>query len=316
MSAPRIVAPIDEAIEEAGDLLLRGFVVGLPTETVYGLAARTFDVRAIARVYALKGRPTNNPLIAHVASIDDAVALAAEWSEAAEALARAFWPGPMSLVLGRAAHVPAAATGGRDSIAIRMPSHPVAIRLLEHVGEPLSAPSANRSGAVSPTTAQHVAAEFATAELLILDGGACDIGLESAVVDVREPEHVRLLRPGSIRVEAMEAVVGRVEVVSTTIQGDAPGTTTKHYAPSTPVVLVDAFHDAAECDAVICFGSTPPRNVKECLSLGTDPEHVGRHLYDALRTADTCGAKRILIERVPERGEWTAIADRLRRASS
>ena len=316
MTAPRIVAPNDEAIEEAGDLLSRGFVVGLPTETVYGLAARTFDERAIARVYELKGRPANNPLIAHVASIDAAATLAEEWSEAAEALARAFWPGPLSLVLGRAEHVPPAATGGRDSIAIRMPSHPVAIRLLEHVGEPLSAPSANRSGAVSPTTAQHVAAEFATEDVLILDGGACDVGLESAVVDVRVPGQIRLLRPGSIRIEAMEAAVGRVEVVSEVVQGDAPGTSLKHYAPSTPVVLVDSFDALTERDAVICFAFTPPKDVRQSFSLGTDPETVARFLYDALRTADTCGAKRILIERVPAQGEWAAIADRLRRASS
>lgn len=315
MTSPRIVAPLDNAIEEASHLLKRGGIVGMPTETVYGLAARTFDEIAIARVYELKGRPTDNPLIAHVGSIEHAVGLVAEWSETAEAVARAFWPGPVSIVLERAEHVPAMATGGRGSIAIRMPAHPVAVRLLEVLGEPLSAPSANRSGAVSPTTAQHVAEEFPEEDLMILDGEACEVGLESTVVDLRTPEEARLLRPGSIRVEALEAIVGKVEVVSVSEQDHAPGTSLKHYAPKTPVELVDSFDGASASDAVIRFAAAAPEESCIDITLGTEPDTVARGLYEALRNADRAGAKRILVERSPAFGEWSAIADRLRRAA-
>lgn len=313
---PRIVEADAAGIAAVIEELERGGVVGLPTETVYGLAARTMDELAIARVYDLKGRPENNPLIAHVASIKHAVSLVAEWSEAAEAIAREFWPGPVSIVLARAEHVPAVATGGLDSIAIRMPSHPVALEVLTALDEPVSAPSANRSGAVSPTRAEHVAEEFSDEDLLILDGGPCEVGLESAVIDLRLPGTARLLRHGAIRPERIEQVLGSIKIDHVDEQDHAPGTSLRHYAPQTRIEFVEGFEAATPQDAVIRFAAAAP--VESCtdLVLGTAPEDVARGLYDALRTADRAGAARILIERVPDRGEWAAIADRLRRASS
>jgi L-threonylcarbamoyladenylate synthase len=212
-------------------------LVGMPTETVYGLAASTFDPKAIGRIYAAKERPADNPLIAHVSSIEMARSLCRSWPDAASVLAEACWPGPLAMVLDRERSVPAMAAGGRDSIAVRMPAHPVALRLIESFGGPVSAPSANRSGSISPTEARHVLADFVDEDLLILDGGPCRIGLESTVVDLRSERPV-ILRPGAVTADRIARLLGcPVESPFVETQADAPGTASKHYAPTTPTRL-------------------------------------------------------------------------------
>lgn len=305
------------ALSEAVEILRKGGVVAVPTETVYGLAGMTRDLRAIETIYALKNRPSNNPLIAHVLDADSARGLVAPgaWHDLAEHLAERFWPGPLTLVLPRSDSVPEMATGGLRSIAVRSPSHPVAREILERLEEPFSAPSANRSGCVSPTSALHVKADFPDSDLMILDGGACEVGLESTVLDLREPEGPRLLRPGSVSLKDLEPFVGSIEVFNSEQQGDSPGTSIRHYAPKTPLELVGSIAGATSTDAVIRFGALKPKDALLDLSLGEDPEVAAKELYAALRTADTCGAERILIQLPPAGEQWRAIVDRVRRAS-
>ncbi len=319
MSGPRILDSGDpSALGSAVRELCDGGVGAIPTETVYGLAGMTANPAAIERIYALKQRPSGNPLIAHVSEIDDVHALIApgSWNEPAQALASRFWPGPLTLILPRAAGVPAVATGGRDSIALRCPAHPIAQLICKEVGAALSAPSANRSGAVSPTCAAHVADEFSDSELMILDGGSAEVGLESTVLDVREPGHLRLLRPGSITRLDVEVVVGSVAWNHSDVQGDSPGTRSSHYAPRTPVHLVDSADEVNAEDVFIRFRCDAAAG--ECcldIDLGSDVEVASRKLYAVLREADAAGAQRILIERPPLDSRWEAISDRLRRAS-
>ena len=222
-------------IKQAVTALTTGQPVVMPTETVYGLAAPTHDVAVIRRVYELKGRPTNNPLIAHVASVADVRPLTTAWHPLIDPLAEACWPGPLTLVVGAAAAVPKEATGGRSTIAIRVPQHPVAQALLEAFGGPLSAPSANRSGRVSPTTADHVAQDYADVaaakDLLVLDGGMCHTGIESTVLDLTTPLP-RILRLGSVSVDTLREVVGPLAKEDIPDhQTHAPGTAQRHYAP-------------------------------------------------------------------------------------
>jgi L-threonylcarbamoyladenylate synthase len=200
------LAPEEAAVREAAEVLRRGGLVVIPTETVYGLGARALDPSAVARVFVAKGRPTHHPLIAHVAGQSQAAELAAAWPEEAERCARALWPGPLTLVVHRRPSVPAAVAGGGDSIAVRMPSHPVARAVIVALGEPVAAPSANRFQGLSPTRAEHVVKQLGDAVDLVLDAGACDAGIESTVLDVR-CRPARVLRPGAVDVAALRAVV-------------------------------------------------------------------------------------------------------------
>ena len=305
-----------EAVDRAVEILTAGGVVAIPTETVYGLAAATHDPAAIAEVYRLKGRPTDNPLIAHVLDVEAAQALVrpGSLSDAVRRLADAFWPGPLTFVLPKSDEVDSIATGGRDSIAVRAPGHPVARAVLEAFGAPLSAPSANRSGAVSPTLATHVATDHADHALCILDGGPAEVGLESTVLDLRGSTPC-ILRPGHVTAEDLLPVIGRVEVSTAAMQGDSPGTAPRHYAPQTPVELVERFDVSGEDDAVIRFRQPAPDRSRLDCPLGDDAGAAGQALFDAMRRCDRSGASRILIERPPAGPEWEAIADRLRRAS-
>jgi len=319
-----IVLPYDtESVHYAAGELRSGGVVAFATETVYGLGARTMDPEAIAKLYALKRRPSHNPLIAHVLHVASARPLVADWPREASLLASACWPGPLTMILHKAGAVPLAATGGRDTIAIRSPRHPLARALLHAVGAPISAPSANRSGQVSPTAAEHVAQDFLDEpELLILDGGPCTLGIESTVIDLTTPVPI-VRRPGSVTVERLRELLGRVDVEHATSQGASPGTAARHYAPEHPAVLVDG-HDlqraldaSPEPAAVIAFeGRTvpPPHRL---VPMPRDGEQYAAILYGALRRADASGCSRIVIER-PEHGggAWDAIADRLARATA
>ena len=225
---PSIELPTDENITRAVAWLRAGEPIGLPTETVYGLAADASNGDAVSKIFSAKGRPVDHPLIVHVASAESAKTWAADWPEAAEKLANAFWPGPMTLIVKRAAHVIDAVTGGQDTVGLRVPSHPVAqavLKLFSSKHRGLAAPSANQFGQVSPTTAAHVAAEFPDRLLMILDGGACEVGVESTIIDV-SGETVRVLRPGRVRAGEIEQVLGTSlgEMSEDALRAESPGT--------------------------------------------------------------------------------------------
>ena len=263
---PRIASPRGDAIEEAVQCLRRGEPVAFPTETVYGLGADTFQPEAIRAVFRLKDRPADNPLIAHVSGTEQARPLVRGWDERCDTLASRFWPGPLTLVLSKDESVPEVATAGWRTIAVRAPRHPVASALLAAFGGAISAPSANRSGHVSPTTAQHVADDFSAVEdLLILDGGRSDVGIESTVLDLTGAPP-RILRPGSVTGTELKEVLGEVTAVAPRQQTISPGTSAAHYAPHTPAELVDReelmpmLDDRTEPAFVICFdrSAIPP----------------------------------------------------------
>jgi len=324
--ATRTLGSDRRSIEVAADWLRSGRVVAFPTETVYGLGASTFDERAIREVYRLKGRPSDNPLIAHVARIEQVDRLAS-LDEATrprlEALAARFWPGPLTVVLPRRAEVPAAAAGGRGSIAVRVPAHPIARSLLEAFGSPISAPSANRSGHVSATSAAHVLADFPREPgLLVLDGGSCPVGVESTVLDLTSTPP-RILRPGTVDAAALGAVLGRVDAPTVRGQAASPGTAERHYSPRTASSLLStsdlraAVRQAVDRCAVLAISllEVPPPHVM--IRMPSEATPYAARLYAALREADQTGSARILIERPTETtGSWPAILDRLARATS
>ena len=303
-------------------MLRAGGLVAFPTETVYGLGADASNPDAVARIYAAKGRPASHPLIVHVASAEEVSRWAREFPEPARRLARAFWPGPLTLVLPRAAGVPDAVTGGQDTVALRVPSHPVAQSLLVAFGGGIAAPSANRYGKVSPTRAGHVRAELGDAVACVLEGGDCEVGLESTIVSFAGAEP-QLLRPGGIARERIEAVVGRLAGAG----ADAPrvpGSVRSHYAPAAPVeqlspeaLLARAGHArAADRVAVLASFDAPAGFEGWWRRMPPDAAGYGHDLYAALRELDDAGAACILVERVPHAPEWEAVRDRLARAAA
>lgn len=312
----------ESRIREAARLLAAGEVVAFPTETVYGLGADAASPRAVARIYELKGRPSDHPVIVHLAPDAPIEAWALEIPPVARRLAARFWPGPLTLILRKAARVPAIVTGGQDTVAIRVPSHPVARALLaefSRVGSGgIAAPSANRFGRVSPTTAAHVRDEFGDA-VPVLDGGACDVGLESTIVDVSRGEPV-LLRPGGVpRVELAAAIGGPLKDRDASAPR-ASGTLVAHYAPRTPLALVDAASLERELlaspgSAVLALRA-PARGMAAWIDAGDDPERYGHDLYANLRALDAMGAARILVEQPPRHPAWEAVNDRLSRAAA
>ncbi len=306
-------------IAEAAAILLAGGLVAFPTETVYGLGALATDSAAIARVFAAKGRPAHNPLILHVAN----KALAARFARfdaRAERLAAAFWPGPLTLVLPliRDAGIAPAATAGLDTVAVRVPRHPTALRLLEAVDGPVAAPSANRSGQVSPTTAAHVLADLDGLIDLVLDAGSVEVGIESTVLDLGRPDTGRILRPGGLTRDAIEAVIGRLDVSSGASSEPlrSPGLLARHYAPKTPLRL-DAV-SVAKDEALLAFGPQPLEGAGWMLNLSPkgDLAEAAHNLYAMLRALDTEGARRIAVMKLPEGGLGEALADRLKRAAT
>jgi L-threonylcarbamoyladenylate synthase len=302
-------------VAEAAERLRAGRLVAFPTETVYGLGARALDPAAVERVFETKGRPKGHPLIVHVRSEDEARTLASEWSARASRLARAFWPGPLTLVVPRAAHVPDVVTGGLATVAVRAPAHPVALALLEALGEPVVAPSANRFQSLSPTQAEHVARSLEGADVLVLDGGPCARGLESTVVDVTGAR-ARVLRPGPIAPSALEAVLGEpVEVASSSVPTDAPrpspGMDARHYAPRARLLLADG---DAQAERMLAAWPGPGRAMR--LRLSDDPSRAARDLYAELHALDDAGAGAIVVVLPPEGEAWGALRDRLLRAAA
>jgi L-threonylcarbamoyladenylate synthase len=322
-------APDPDAVARAATLLRSGELVALPTETVYGLGANALDEQAVRRIFEAKGRPSYNPLIVHVFDAEAARALATAWPESAERLAERFWPGPLTIVLPKDRRVPDLVTAGLSTVALRVPRHPVMRAVLKAAGLPIAAPSANRSGEVSPTTAEHVEQSLGERVPLILDAGPAEIGLESTVVDLGRPRPV-LLRPGAISAAELEAIIGGVEQGGAAARGDAarrsPGMLDRHYAPRAVVKLYPA-DDAQLLDGVIRdlrkrfskVGVLTTSTVRDSgdvhIRLPRDPFRYGRALYAALRDFDRQGCDLIVVERPPERPEWAAVLDRLERAS-
>jgi L-threonylcarbamoyladenylate synthase len=312
-SAP-IYSPSDEALDRAAAALQAGQLVAFPTETVYGLGADARNDTAVARIYEAKGRPSFNPLIVHFPS-SDAAAAHVTLDSRAQALAQAFWPGPLTLVLPRRAESPLSrlVSAGLPSVAVRVPSHPLAQALLQRAAVPVAAPSANRSGAISPTLAQHVAASLGNRVAMILDGGACAVGLESTVVDLSTPT-AALLRPGGITREEIEAVIGPL-VLSTEAEDapKSPGQLLSHYAPGLPVRLNAT--EAVPGEALLGFAAIPGQPLS--LSARGDLVEAAAGLFAALHQLDDPTRYRaIAVAPIPEQGLGLAINDRLRRAAA
>lgn len=324
--------PDPDEIAGAAALLRSGRLVAFPTETVYGLGANALDASAIDRIYAAKGRPAYNPLIVHVADAAAAMLVVREWNDRAERLAAAFWPGPLTLVLPKRAEVPDIATAGLPSVAVRVPSHPVAHALIAAARMPIAAPSANKSTEISPTTAAHVAKSLGDTVDLILDGGPTSVGIESTVIDISGPT-ATLLRPGTISVPEIEAVIGPVAVArasgalgtgASTAARPSPGMLDKHYAPRARLVLADASEAAARVEreradgrqvGAIMIGA-PVEPSPTVVRLPADALGYAQRLYEALHRLDDAGCEVIVVERVPSSPEWVGVADRLRRAST
>jgi L-threonylcarbamoyladenylate synthase len=305
------------AIAEGARLLRAGELVALPTETVYGIGADATNGLAVARIFEAKGRPAFNPLISHVPDLAAAERLAA-LTPLARRLAEALWPGALTLVLERRADCPVSelATAGLDTIAVRAPDHPVAQALLAAAGVPIAAPSANRSGHVSPTLAEHVEADLGAGVALILDAGPTGIGLESTVVDATGERPV-LLRPGGVTREEIERVAGAaVADAAEQDRPSSPGRLASHYAPRASVRL--GATDVRPGEALLAFGSVVPRSHGPTINLSPsgDLREAAANLFAALRRLDACGAHAIAVMPIPETGLGEAINDRLRRAAA
>jgi L-threonylcarbamoyladenylate synthase len=317
-----------ESIRVAAARLAAGGLVAFPTETVYGLGARADDDAAVARIFAAKGRPAEHPLIVHVPDVVAAREFAADLSDAALRLMAAFWPGPLTVIVPRRAGRGQAAAGGQASIGLRMPAHPVALALLREAARlgvaGVAAPSANRFGRVSPTAAAHVRAEFG-AQLMVLDGGACGVGIESAIVDCTRARPA-LLRPGQLTPARLEAVLGGPLAPADAASPRASGTLASHYAPAAPVRLFDAATLQARCrgpaaaagTVVGVYSRLAPEAGPGWLhrAMPADAAGVARELFAVLREFDAAGVSAIWVERPPPGPEWDGVRDRLQRAAA
>ena len=323
------------AVKRAAELLRAGEVVALPTETVYGLAANALDEKAVAKIFAIKGRPANNPIIVHVADNEMAKRCVGHWPELANKLSQSFWPGPLTLVLPRAPEMPDNVTAGGTTVGVRWPSHPFIQAVIRECGFPLAAPSANLSNQISPTNAEHVRQQLGGKISLIVDGAQAQVGIESTVLDlsVTPPQ---ILRPGMIHVEALAAVCGEVssqqpaagsQKLENTLR--SPGLLKKHYSPKAKLLILNwrddadlhvqlsAFNFQASTIHVIAHTKIPAgENFADVSVMPHDAEAFARALYAELHRCDAAGAELIVVETPPETPEWSGVADRLRRASA
>ncbi len=304
----------------------RGKLVVFPTETVYGLGAHALDAKAVAAIFEAKGRPNDNPIIVHVGSIAAAKELARTWPPEAERLAKKFWPGPLTLVLPRNKVVPDAVTGGLDTVALRVPDHPVALDLLRLSGVPIAAPSANRSGRPSPTRIQDAYADLGSAAAVYLDGGPCRIGVESTVISLAGPRPT-ILRSGGISRVAIEKEIGPVADAPRTGKALAPGMKYRHYAPNAPLVVLDAIQIRQRWKELDEEGRRATQWIvsRELGMAGNNVTVVGgradvdvwaRRLFALLRDIDARNPKTIVVEQVPETGLGEAVMGRLRKAAA
>jgi len=310
---------VSPEVRRAAEILKRGGLVAFPTETVYGLGADASSKDAVTRLYAAKRRPLDHPVIVHFADADLAFSWARDVPQAAKKLAAKFWPGPLTLILKKSAQAGDFVTGGQDSVGVRVPSHPVAQELLRAFGGGIVAPSANRFGRVSPTTAAHVREDLGKDVELVLDGGPSEVGIESTIVDLSSGDPV-LLRPGRISAAELEAVLGSPVLAQ---QADSPrhsGGLERHYAPRTPARLVPTHELDQEIArlkdkiAVLAF-SRPDERVDYWLRMPREPQAYAQKLYAALRELDSAQCEMILIEAPPEAPEWAGVRDRLERAT-
>jgi L-threonylcarbamoyladenylate synthase len=323
-------ALFDEAVGRAATLLRAGQLVALPTETVYGLAANAWDARAVGRIYEVKGRPPENPIIVHVASLEMARRCVSAWPPLAEKLAAAFWPGPLTLVLPRSEEIPLIVTAGGGTVGVRWPSHPFIQAVIRACGFPLAAPSANRANELSPTLPRHVQKSLGHKVSLIIDGGQSQVGIESSVVDLAVSPP-RLLRPGMIHGESLAAVIGEGPLETGTGDPQAlrsPGMLPKHYSPRARLIVLNwadeaelaarvaGFNIAREKIHIVAHTRIPLREkFGRVAVIPHDAEAYARALYSELHQCDEGGAELIIVEAVPDGGEWGGIADRLGRAA-
>jgi L-threonylcarbamoyladenylate synthase len=293
----------DSEIARAAEIIRAGGLVAFPTETVYGLGANALDAAAVDRIFEAKGRPPTSPLIVHVGGVELARQLSTTWSQIAERLARRFWPGPLTLVVGKHPGIPHRVTAGLVTVGLRMPAHPVAQSLIRAAGVPIAAPSANRFTELSPTTAEHVRTGLGDKVDMLLDDGPTNIGIESTVLSVVDPAHPVLLRPGMVTQPDIEAVIGAIER-QTRGEGahPSPGMHERHYRPRTPLVLLRP-------------GEQPPDGHGTTVQLPADPRECAARLYALLHELDAQGWGYIAIETPPETPQWAGILDRLRRAA-
>jgi L-threonylcarbamoyladenylate synthase len=293
-------------ISEAAQRLRAGEVVAFPTETVYGLGANALDAAAVKKIYDLKGRPATSPLIVHVADIEMAKTIVREWPATADKLARSWWPGPLTLVLPKQPTIPDIVTAGLPTVGVRVPAHPVALALIRETGLPLAAPSANKFTGLSPTTAEHVRAAFGDA-VPVIDGGPCQVGIESTVVAV-EGTKLTLLRPGMVTFGQLELAIAQ--------EGEAhpaPGMHHRHYSPRTPLLLVKHPRELPDATGAYVWHSQPGLAARH-VQMPADPSKYAAKLYATLHELDRAALPWIAVEAPPDSPEWAAIRDRLRRA--
>ncbi len=310
--------PSRAEIEHAAALLRAGKLVAFPTETVYGLGANALDAAAVARIFEAKGRPNTSPIIVHVSDMEMLREVVAEWPAAAQILAQTFWPGPLTLVLKKQAAVPALVTAGLETVGVRMPSHPVALALIEAAGFPIAAPSANRFTQLSPTTAVHVRVGLGDRVDYILDSGPCTVGIESTVLSPADGAAI-LLRPGGVSRQQIEAVIGPV-AQPTKVMAEAhpsPGMHPRHYSPRTKLLLVRDGEVPQEGGGGYLQWLRPPRReVREIIVMPVDAAEYAAQLYRALHELDSRGYDWIAVDAPENTLEWEAVRDRLRRAAS
>ncbi len=323
----------ESAIKTCAEIIKRGGLVGMPTETVYGLAANALNGKAVADIFKAKGRPQDNPLIVHISRIDELYPLVSEVPETALRLAKAFWPGPLTIILPKSDIIPDEVTAGLNTVAVRMPSHPVARRLIELCGVPLAAPSANSSGLPSPTTAEHVIRDMDGKIDAILNGGACDVGVESTVISLAGKKP-RVLRPGGISPEELSSVIGEVEIdpaVLSQLRAEevaaSPGMKYKHYSPKAKVYIVQGdfenykrYVEAAESENkfALCFDGEEKELTLPSLTYGhaKSPKEQAHRLFNALRELDDLGAGTVYARSPELSGMGLAVYNRLLRAAA
>lgn len=296
------------SIKEAAQRIRNGELVAFPTETVYGLGANALDASAVAKIFALKGRPETSPLIVHAASTEMARTLVTEWPPEAEALAAKYWPGPLTLVLPKAPAIPGIVTAGLATVGIRVPNHAIALDLIREAGVPIAAPSANRFMELSPTTAEHVRSAFGDA-VPVLDGGPCAVGIESTVVSIAQGK-LTLLRPGILGLGEMERAVADPKSPH-----PAPGMRDRHYSPRTPLYLVNGPDDLPTGLGFYVWREKTAR-LQPHLHMPAEPQEYAAQLYSVLHQLDREGWPWIAVEAPPDTAEWAGVLDRLRRAST
>ena len=313
-----------EIIAEAAALITRGGTVAFPTETVYGLGADATNPAAVTAIFTAKGRPAYNPLIVHAADVTAASRCVTSWPEAAQTLAKRFWPGPLTIVLPKHGSIPDIVTAGLPTVGVRVPSHPVALALIRAAGVPIAAPSANRSMQVSPTAGEHVASSLGGAPDLILDAGPVSVGIESTVIDLSAGVPT-VLRPGMISVDDLRAVLGRVETSTTAVDGAArpsPGMMDRHYSPAARLIVSDTGQVAgtvasqpAGARIVVLGRSIQQPGAATLWQMPQLPSDYARVLYGMLHRADAEGFAVVIVEDVPAGAAWDGVRDRIRRAA-